>query len=110
MGVCSLALTVSNVSWFAATWIIPGACKDSGKRNVLRQHACAQCPAWPVRDVPARGESTGQSGRGTAGRLGKANRAFAFAVAIQLARVATSATMEWVCRFGPGQGMFRARS
>ena len=35
MGVCSLALTVSNVSWFAATWIVVGACEDSGKRDGL---------------------------------------------------------------------------
>ena len=80
MGVCSLALTVSNVSWFAATWIVVGACEDSGKRDGLWRHTCAQCPAWPVHDVPARGESAGQSGRGTASRLGKVNRAFAFAM------------------------------
>ena len=68
---------VSSDDWSTTTWLVPGACEDGGNRDSLRQHASAGCPAWLVRDVPARGESAGQSGRGTAGRLGKANRAFA---------------------------------
>ena len=71
---CRLTLAVSTDDWSAATWLVPGACENGGNRDGLRR-----CPAWPVRDVPARGESTGQSGRGSAGRLGTANRAFAFA-------------------------------
>ena len=77
---CKFALVVSSDDWSTATWLVPGACEDGGNRDGLRQHACARCPAWPVRDVPARGKNAGQSGRDTAGRLGKANRAFAFAV------------------------------
>ena len=77
---CRLALVVSSDDWSMTTWLVPGACEDGDNRDGLRQQACARCPAWPVCDVPARGESAGQSGRGTIGRLGKANRVFAFAV------------------------------
>ena len=77
---CRLALAVFSDDWSTATWLVPGECKDSGKRDGLRRHTCARCPAWPVRDVLARGESAGQSGCGTIGRLGKVNHAFAFAV------------------------------
>ena len=77
---CRLALVVSSDDWSTATWLMLRACEDGGNRDGLRQHACARCPAWLVRDMPARGKSAGQSGRGTAGRLGNANRAFAFVV------------------------------
>ena len=46
-----------------------------GQRQAQRPPAARMCtvPGMAVRDVPARGESTGQSGCGSAGRLGKAN-------------------------------------
>ena len=47
---CRLALAVPSVDWSTATWLVPGACEDGGKRDGLQQHACARCPAWPVRD------------------------------------------------------------
>jgi len=74
---CKFALVVSSDDWSTATWLVLGACEDGGNRDDLWQHACTRCSAWPVRDMPTHGESAEQSGRGTTGRLGKANRAFA---------------------------------